>query len=155
MPRKSNARETWPTTFLAEYLKTGNLSHSARVAGVDRKTVQRRREKNAAFAEAMEDAELSLADDLEMEARRRAYDGIDEPVFYKGEECGTTRRHSDPLIIFLMKANNPKKYGGIAGSKNEGGVRLPATGSMRITEVVVEMPQDGDEGDDATLSVAD
>lgn len=46
----------------------------------------------------------------EQEAHRRAVDGIDEPVFYKGDECGHIRRYSDRLLEFLLKADNPQKY---------------------------------------------
>lgn len=47
---------------------------------------------------------------LEDEAHRRAFDGVDEPVFYKGEDCGAVKKYSDTLAIFLLKAHAPEKY---------------------------------------------
>ena len=41
---------------------------------------------------------------------RRAFEGTDEPVYYKGEECGSVRKYSDTLAIFLLKAHAPEKY---------------------------------------------
>ncbi len=45
----------------------------------------------------------------EEEAVRRAVDGINEPVFYKGRQVGDIRRFSDTLLIFLMKAGDPAR----------------------------------------------
>ena len=42
------------------------------------------------------------ADALEEEARRRAFEGVDEPMYYKGEQIGTTKKYSDVLIMFLL-----------------------------------------------------
>ena len=47
---------------------------------------------------------------LEDEAIRRAREGVDEPVFYKGEHCGNVRRYSDTLLIFMLKARKPDVY---------------------------------------------
>ena len=45
---------------------------------------------------------------MEAEARRRGVEGTLKPVFYKGEECGQVREYSDTLLIFLLKAHDPK-----------------------------------------------
>src|SRR5258708_1551551 len=68
--------------------------------------IQRKSSYAAAFADAHEEA----CDSLEQEARRRATEGVDEPVFYQGKECGTVRRYSDTLLIFLLKGALPSKY---------------------------------------------
>ena len=48
---------------------------------------------------------------LEREARRRAVEGVEEPVgFYKGEPSAYVRKYSDTLLIFLMKGARPDKY---------------------------------------------
>jgi AcrR family transcriptional regulator len=84
----NRARET----FLAELRATGNISHSARCAGVDRKTVYNWRDKDAEFAEAWEDAEETAIDQLEKVARDRAIDS------------------SDRMLEILLKAHRPEKY---------------------------------------------
>jgi len=61
---------------------------------------------------------LSIAEDygglgltvLEDEMHRRAIEGTEEPVFHQGEQCGTVRKYSDTLAIFLAKAHDPEKY---------------------------------------------
>jgi hypothetical protein len=47
---------------------------------------------------------------LEGEAVRRAYHGVEEPVFCKGVQCGVVRKYRDKLLMFLLKARNPAKY---------------------------------------------
>ena len=49
-------------------------------------------------------------DDLELEARRRAVEGTERPVFYQGGEVGYVREYSDTLLIFLLKAHRPNKF---------------------------------------------
>jgi hypothetical protein len=47
---------------------------------------------------------------LEDEAVRRAYHGVEEPVFYKGVQCGSVTSYSDTLLMFLLKARKPAVY---------------------------------------------
>ncbi|MHC5536960.1 hypothetical protein ACYOEI_01645 [Singulisphaera rosea] len=49
-------------------------------------------------------------DTLESEARRRALDGVEKPVFYRGQKCGAIREYSDALLMFLMKAARPERF---------------------------------------------
>ncbi len=51
-----------------------------------------------------------FADRLEAEMARRAIDGTDKPVFYKGEVVGEIREYSDTLAIALAKATRPEKF---------------------------------------------
>ena len=48
---------------------------------------------------------------LESEAVRRALAGVDIPVFHQGRECGNTVKHSDQLLMFLLKTLHPERYG--------------------------------------------
>jgi hypothetical protein len=96
--------------FLAELGRTANVTASAAIAGLERKTLYTWRTSDAAFAaqwdEAVELGTLSLED----EAIRRASQGVDEAVFYKGVQCGSIKKYSDTLMIFMLKARNPAKY---------------------------------------------
>jgi hypothetical protein len=108
--------------FLAAFAKTGNITRAAALAKVARSRHYEWMDDPdyaAAFAAAGEEA----CDLLESEARRRAVDGIEEPVVYQGElsvkldSLGrrtarplTIRRYSDVLLIFLLKAQRPDKY---------------------------------------------
>lgn len=48
---------------------------------------------------------------LESEAVRRALSGVAVPVFHQGRECGSTVKHSDQLLMFLLKTLRPDRYG--------------------------------------------
>jgi hypothetical protein len=50
-------------------------------------------------------------DALEDEAVRRAKEGTDRPVFYKGEVCGAVREYSDTMLIVMLKARRQDKFG--------------------------------------------
>jgi hypothetical protein len=41
---------------------------------------------------------------------RRAFEGVLEPIYHQGEQCGEVRKHSDVLSMFLLKAHRPAKY---------------------------------------------
>jgi hypothetical protein len=60
----------------------------------------------AAWAEAIEQGTQALED----EARRRAVDGVEEPVYQKGELVGSVRRYSDNLLMFLLRGRRPAVY---------------------------------------------
>lgn len=64
-----------------------------------------------AFARAWDSALEVATDALEAEARRRAIQGVSEPVgWYQGKPGGKVRRYSDTLLIFLLKAHRPEKF---------------------------------------------
>jgi hypothetical protein len=65
------------------------------------KTFQRR------YKLAQEDA----ADLLEKEARRRAVDGVEKGVYFKGEKCDTEVQYSDSLMMFLLKGRRRDVFG--------------------------------------------
>ncbi|MGB0889530.1 MAG: hypothetical protein ACPGWS_04530, partial [Solirubrobacterales bacterium] len=104
------SRLKWVPKFFEELRMHGNATRAAQAAGVTRRVIYATRDRNAEFAEEWDDAVDESADNLELEAFRRAHDGVQEPVFYKGAECGTIRKFSDTLLIFLLKARRPKVY---------------------------------------------
>ena len=73
-------------------------------------TAWRHKTSDPEFAKKWADAEQEAADVLEREAWRRATEGTDEPVFYKGDQCGTIKRYSDNLLMFLLRGVRPEKY---------------------------------------------
>jgi len=100
----------WKPKFLEMYRETGNVSRSARFAGISREHIYHYRKDNEAFRAEMAEAEAEALEALEFEAYRRAAVGVDKPVYYKGEQCGVIREYSDTLLIFLLKARAPHKY---------------------------------------------
>jgi len=57
--------------------------------------------------------------------------------FYEGQVCGYVRRYSDTLLIFLLKARRPGKYGDKVTAEHTGPGGGPVT---QITRVIVEPP---------------
>jgi len=96
--------------LLAAFAETGNITRSAELAGIDRRTHYDWLAADPAYERAFLDAREQAADRLEEEARRRAVEGTVKPVFYKGREVGGIREYSDTLLIFLLKGVRPEKY---------------------------------------------
>ncbi len=108
MATKSNALKK--RAFLAAVAEVGNITEAAKVAGVNRKDHYRWLQKDPSYPELFEAAMQEAADLMEAEARRRAVEGVDEPVFYQGYECGSVRKYSDTLLMFLLKGVRPEKF---------------------------------------------
>ena len=96
--------------FLTAFAETGNVSRSAAVAGVDRSTPARWRESDTRFAAQYAEAEVAAVELLEAEARRRAVEGVDKPVYQGGQLVGVVREYSDTLLMFLLNGAAPEKY---------------------------------------------
>ncbi len=96
--------------FLEAYAEIGTITHAAMRAQVDRTTIYRWRDSDPVFAAALDEADLMAAERLEQEARRRAVDGVEKPVWHKGQMVGSVREYSDTLLIFLLKGALPDKY---------------------------------------------
>ena len=60
---------------------------------------------------------------LESEAVRRALSGVQVPVFHQGRECGNTIKHSDQLLMFLLKTLRPERYAGAKEAQVPGSAR--------------------------------
>jgi hypothetical protein len=60
----------------------------------------------ARWADALEEA----CDALEAEARRRAVEGVEEPVVSAGKLVCTVRRYSDTLLLALLRAHRPERF---------------------------------------------
>lgn len=106
-PKKWDPRQT---VFLKHLCKTGNVAASCRKAKINRTLVYDWRAQDSTFAKAWDEALVISVEMLEEEARRRAQDGVLEPVFYLGKRAGAVRKYSDTLLIFLLKAHKPDKY---------------------------------------------
>lgn len=96
--------------FLALLSEYGNVSRAAQECELSRPYLYKVKSEDASFATEWEEAARVGAARLEDEARRRAVEGWEEPVWHKGEMCGTVRKFSDTLLICLLKAHHPDKY---------------------------------------------
>ena len=109
--------------FLAE---TGNITASAERARVHRRTVYKWK-KDPVFLALFNDAYEQGMDALEDEANRRGREGVDRPVFYKGEVCGHVREYSDTLLMFMLNGGRPYKFRPPPAEKNPEAAKLSIT----------------------------
>lgn len=134
--RRFNAfRHPKKRAFLAAYATCGNITTAAEAAKIDRTTYYVWTENDPDFVTAANFAREEAADRLEEEARRRAAEGFNEPVFYQGEQVGAVRRYSDTLLIFLLKGARPEKYADrheVSG-RNGGPVGVEHSGRIATT----------------------
>lgn len=105
-----NTRHLWTDAFLAHLAECGILTDAAAAAGIDRSTVFRRRQDDEEFAQAVDEAIDMAADKLEREARRRAVDGVEEPVYQGGQLVGKRMVYSDSLLALLLKGRRKKVF---------------------------------------------
>ena len=96
--------------FLAAFGEVGTVTRAAEIADIVRATHYNWLKDDSDYVEAFKQAEGRAADRLEQEARRRAVEGTEKPVFQGGKLVGTIREYSDTLLIFLMKGAMPEKY---------------------------------------------
>lgn len=71
--------------FLRVYRECGVVGTTCRHLGLSRDWYYREREKDKAFAAAADAAFQDAVDDAEYELRRRAIEGVVEPVLFKGQ----------------------------------------------------------------------
>jgi hypothetical protein len=96
--------------FLCLYSETGNVTESAKKAGLNRQHLYEFRDSNPEFSKAWEECRKLAGEALRDEAFRRAKEGVEEPVFFKGRKVGTVRKYSDQLLALLLKASFPDEF---------------------------------------------
>jgi hypothetical protein len=89
--------------FLAAYAHSGVIAQAARAAHIDRSTHYVWLNHDPTYPDRFAAAKEEATDRLELEARRRAQDGVAVPVFYQGQQVGVRKKKSDALLIFLIK----------------------------------------------------
>ena len=107
--RQQQEKRESMSRFLKTFAKLGNVTMACEQTNVGRRTHYEWL-TDPEYAAAFEAAKDEATERLEFEARRRATVGVGNPVFHNGVEVGTTRRYSDTLLIFLLKALKPEKY---------------------------------------------
>lgn len=110
MRGRSNRTPENKEAFLNALGTTASVTAACEVAKIARSSAYEWRDADLPFAAAWDAAVVRGTDALEDEAIRRARLGVDEPVFYQGEECGTVRKYSDTLLIFMLKARRPEIF---------------------------------------------
>jgi hypothetical protein len=87
--------------------KSGLPYKSAKSIGTSGRRMLSECEQDKEFATACEDAMHFFRESVEEEVYRRAVEGVEEPVFYKGSVCGHVTKYSDTMLSLLVKKENP------------------------------------------------
>jgi hypothetical protein len=108
--------ERWKPRFLKCLRRTGNASASAEYAAIYPGTAHRHRQRDPKFAAQWKEALAEAIDKMELVARSRAMNGVDEPVYMRDRDgkpilVGHVKKYSDYLLGLLLKAYLPGKYG--------------------------------------------
>jgi hypothetical protein len=90
-------KNDWRWVFLEDLEMWGSYNHAALAAGVSYRTVLKHREKFPRFRDRCEEAIEKSTQWLEMEARRRIFQGVKDPA-------------SATLLIFMLKSLRPDVY---------------------------------------------
>lgn len=87
-----------------------NITATRKVFGISRSALASARAKDSEFNDSIKEAVADGYDMMEEEARRRAVEGVSEPVYYRGEEIGSIQKFSDTLLKFLLTHCKPEKF---------------------------------------------
>ncbi len=97
--------------YLEHLERNGLFASAARAIGTTTFRVKQERETDRVFDESCNEAILLFKEIIEVEIRRRAITGVEEPVFYQGVATGgSITKFSDSLLVFMGKAKLPE-YG--------------------------------------------
>lgn len=96
--------------FLEQLSKLSNVTAACDAAGIARTAAYKWKAEDPEFAEAWEAALELGVQGMEDEAKRRAFDGYEEPVYQGGMQVGSVRKYSDSLAAMMLKAHAPDKY---------------------------------------------
>jgi len=129
LPVRTRRRQT----FLRELAAGRTVAAACEAAHIAWSTLYHWRRSSAEFRAAWDEAarqgEDALAARLDSELVRRAVDGVEEPVFHAGEEIGTRRRYSDPLLMFGVRERRQKPPPAV----------IPQGGNSRVTVIVEQL----------------
>jgi hypothetical protein len=94
--------------FLEHLAELGNVTDSAKLIGVSTVCLYQHKKDDPEFHAAWEAAaDIGVENQID-ECRRRAFEGIDEPIVYQGQITAIKKAYSDTLAMFLIKARRPE-----------------------------------------------
>ena len=134
------------TRFLAALAETGSIGAAAADAGMTVSGVANWDAKadsgdwKKRKAEALE----SFLGRVEREINRRGIDGIDKPIFWRGEKVATVKEYSDNLLMFRTKRLDPSY---------KDNYQVPASAPVAATQINIHLHPDA--RPDAAPSIID
>ena len=97
-------------TFLQGLAEGLSVTGAAERTGRTRRAFYAIAKRDEEFAQDRAETIDDGTERLEDEARRRALEGTEKPIYQGGKRVGSVKEYSDTLLIFLLKARNPAKY---------------------------------------------
>ncbi len=119
-PRSDGFGEEKKLYFLAALRHGYAVLTACRLVGVSNRTAYNHRRDDPDFARDWALARRMHNLPLELEAFGRAVDGVKEPVYAYGKFSHDRVRRSDRLLVALLAAENPEKFGRTAGARGQG-----------------------------------
>ncbi len=99
--------------FLDAFQVTGQVKSAAAQAGCSRELHYGAMRTSDTYREEFSLVQQRLAAELEEALWQRAVYGVKIPKFYRGQLIGYEIRYSDTLLMRLLEARDPEKFGGI------------------------------------------
>jgi hypothetical protein len=138
-PAHSRSAEIKLSAFLEALSLTANVTESCKRAGFGRDYAYEVRGKDTNFARRWDSALEEACDRMELEARRRAVDGIPRLKFHQGiaildPATGSPYieyEYSDGLLTTLLKAHRPDKYRDRQEVEHKGDIGVSVVRIMR------------------------
>ncbi len=96
--------------FLHFLGQSGSVTYAAARAGIERRTLYRRRAADEAFAARWDEALQLGIDRLQDNAMQRALNGTERPLFRNGRRVGSMQQYDNKLLQFLLRAHRPEVY---------------------------------------------
>lgn len=96
--------------LLDELSRHGRVARACKSVGVSYMYLYNMRRRDDAFDLACHEAVQVGLVSLEDAALERSVEGWEEPVFHMGMECGSKRKFSDSLTMFMLQGAFPEKY---------------------------------------------
>jgi len=110
MPPRTKRTKAREKRFLAALARGVSIAGAAAEAGFSYGFAFKWRYADPDFAARWQEAYEQGTDALEDEARRRAMQGVETPVYFAGKKIGELRKYSDALLMFLLRGRRPEKY---------------------------------------------
>lgn len=96
--------------WIEAYAECRGVPQACKAVMIERTTPHKARKVDPVFAAEWDAIDIQITGELEKATICRAIEGWDEPVFYQGVQCGTVRKFSNALAIFLLKCRKPSVY---------------------------------------------
>ena len=106
----ADVENPYQRAFLAAFIVTRGVARAARLAAVERSAHYHWMKRDDGYRERFELARAMIADEAEAEVWRRAFQGVDTPLHWRGEITAWYKTYSDALAVFAMRALKPEVY---------------------------------------------